>query len=276
MKADIAVVLDQNFIVPARTEMILEGRLVQSPKAEIGMIAPYSNDLDNGMHVAHTVVCPKGRNVFLRLMNAQSKPSELRFGKKVATFSPLVQSHSKTNTANCSVKIDNARDSKNRFEEVINCDLDQADKNSVLAVLSEFEDVFEETLGHTNVATHTIDTGNSTPIKQRPRRLPYAYRDEADKQIKDMLAKGIIRPSTSPWASPIALVKKRSEELRFCVDYRKLNEVRLNDSHPIPNIADILDSLGGYFSTLDLRSGYWQIPVDLRDRPKTAFVTSCF
>ena len=56
------------------------------------------------------------------------------------------------------------------------CDLDQADKNSVLAVLSEFEDVFEATLGHTNVATHTIDTGNSTPIKQRPRRLPYAYR----------------------------------------------------------------------------------------------------
>lgn len=75
MKADIAVVLDQNVIVPARTEMILEGRLVQSPKAEVGMIAPYSNshDLDNGMHVAHTVVCPKGRNVFLRVMNAQSK-----------------------------------------------------------------------------------------------------------------------------------------------------------------------------------------------------------
>ena len=175
MKADVAVVLDQNVIVPARTEMILEGRLVQSPKAEIGMIAPYSNYLDNGMHVAHAVVCPKGRNVFLRLMNAQSKPSELRFGTKVATFSPLVQSHSKTNTANCSVKIDNAKDSKNRFEEVINCDLDQTDKNSVLAVLSEFEDVFEETLGHKNVATHTIDTGNSTPIKQRPRRLPYAY-----------------------------------------------------------------------------------------------------
>ena len=146
--------------------MILEGRLVQSPKAEIGMTTPYSNHLDNEMLVAHTVICPKGRNAFLRVMNAPSKPSELKFGTKVARFSPLVQSQSKTNSANCSVKIDNAKDSKNRFEEVINCDLDQADKNSVFVVLSEFGDVFETTLGHTNVATHTIDTGNSTRLLQ--------------------------------------------------------------------------------------------------------------
>ena len=82
------------------------------------------------------MICPKGRNAFLRVMNALSKPSELKFGTKVATFSPLLQSHSKTNSANCSVKINNAKDSKNRFEEVINCDLAQADKNSVLVVLS--------------------------------------------------------------------------------------------------------------------------------------------
>ena len=106
--------------------------------------------------------------------------------------------------------------------------------------------------------------------------MPYDFQAEADRQIKEMLAHGIMRPSTSPRASPIVLVKNRSGELRFCVDYRKLNEVTLNDSHPIPNIADILDSLGDatYFSTLDLRSGYWQIPVAPSDRSKTAFVTS--
>ena len=71
--------------------------------------------------MAYTVVCPKGRNVFLRVMNAQSKPRELKFGTKVAKFSPLVQSHSKTNSGNCSVKIDNVKDSKNIFKEVINC-----------------------------------------------------------------------------------------------------------------------------------------------------------
>lgn len=175
------------------------------------------------------------------------------------------------------MKIDNTAGNNTRFEDVINPKLDRSAKDSVLTVLSEFEDVFEATVGHTNVVTHTINTGNSTPIKHaHARRLPYAFRDEADRQIKEMLAQGIIRPSTSPWSNPIVLVKKRSGELRFCVDYRKLNQVTLNDSHPIPNIADILDSLGEatYFSTLDLRSGYWQISVDPGDRSKTAFVTS--
>lgn len=277
MKADIAVVLDHNVVVPARTEMIVEGRLMKSAEAGVGMIAPLGDhDLGNGIHVAHAVVCANGRNVFLRVMNALSEPAELKFGTKVAAFSPLVESHSKVVNDSCGVKIDNTEGNTTIFEEVINRKLDRSEKDSVLAVLSEFEDVFEATVGHTNVVTHTINTGNSAPIKHRPRRLPYAYRDEADRQIKEMLAQGIIRPSTSPWSSPIVLVKKRSGELRFCVDYRKLNQVTLNDSHPIPNIADILDSLGEatYFSTLDLRSGYWQISVDPRDQSKTAFVTS--
>ena len=70
--------------------------------------------------------------------------------------------------------------------------------------------------------------------------------------------------------------KKRNGEFRFCDDYRRLNEITENDSHPLPNIADILDSLGNsrYFSTLDLRNGYWQIEIDPKDRPKSAFVTS--
>ena len=85
--------------------------MINSAKADGGMIAPFSNtgnhDLGNGMHVAHTVVCPKGRSVFLRVMNAQGEPIELKFGTKVTTFSPLVHSHSKTSSASCSVKIDN-------------------------------------------------------------------------------------------------------------------------------------------------------------------------
>ena len=111
MQVDIAVVLDQSVPVSAITEMILEGRLVKSAKADGGMIAPFSNtgnhDLGNGMHVAHTVVCLKGRNVFLEVMNAQDEPIELKFGTKVPTFSPLVHSHSKTSSASCSVKMDN-------------------------------------------------------------------------------------------------------------------------------------------------------------------------
>ena len=79
----------------------------------------------------------------------------------------------------------------------------------------------------------------------------------------------------SPWSSPIVLVKKKNGDLRFCVDYCKLNQITVNDSHPLPLISDLLDSVkdAKYFSLLNLRSGYWQIPVAPEDRTKTAFVT---
>ena len=90
-----------------------------------------------------------------------------------------------------------------------------------------------------------------------------------------MLENGVIKPSTSPWSSPIVLVQKKNGYMRFCVDYRKLNEISVNDSHPLPLISDLLDSVkdAQYFGLLDLRSGYWQIPVAPEDRAKTAFVT---
>ena len=135
---------------------------------------------------------------------------------------------------------------------------------------------FDETLSHTTITTHKINTGTSPPIKQAPRRLPYAHRDEAKRQIDGMLGQGVIRPCTSARFCPIILVKKKSGELRFCVDYRKLNSVTVGHAHPLPRVDDILDSLGDskYFTTLDLKSSYWQISLDEHDRHKTAFATS--
>ena len=94
----------------------------------------------------------------------------------------------------------------------------QKDRETLSDVLSAYQDVFEESLGHTNVVTHKINTGDSPPIRHRPRRLPYAHREEAERQINEMLNQGVIRPSSSPWSSPIVLVKKRNGEFRFCVD----------------------------------------------------------
>ena len=91
-----------------------------------------------------------------------------------------------------------------------------------------------------------------------------------------MQEKDVIEPSASPWASPIVLVRKKDGSTRFCVDYRKLNSVSRKDAYPLPRIDDTLDTLAGaqWFSTLDLISGYWQVEVDPRDRPKTAFCTT--
>ena len=90
-----------------------------------------------------------------------------------------------------------------------------------------------------------------------------------------MMKQGIIQPSSSPWSSPIVLVKKKNGKTRFCVDYRKLNKITKRDTYPLPRIDKILDSLGKakYFTSLDLASGYWQVEMNENNKKKTAFVT---
>ena len=134
----------------------------------------------------------------------------------------------------------------------------------------------ETDLGKTNLVKMTLDTGDSAPIKQKPYKTPFSLRPEVEKHIDDLLTANLIRPSTSPWASPIIVVPKKDGGSRICIDYRKLNSVTVSNSYPIPSISDILASLKNakYFSCLDLKSGYHQIEMEERDKEKTAFV--CF
>ncbi|GFU71982.1 retrovirus-related Pol polyprotein from transposon 412 [Trichonephila clavipes] len=130
-------------------------------------------------------------------------------------------------------------------------------------------------IGHTTVTQHRIDTADHPPIKQHPRRLPFAKQEEVGTLLREMQENDIIEPSSSPWASPIVLVRKKDGSTRFCVDYRKLNDVTKKDSYPLPRIDDTLDTLSGHkwFSTLDLKSGYWQVEIHPEDREKTAFTS---
>ncbi|BHF62235.1 hypothetical protein SprV_0200521600 [Sparganum proliferum] len=155
--------------------------------------------------------------------------------------------------------------------------IDESSHKAVVRLLDEFAvqfDVNNRSLGHTKVLQHCIDTGDARPIRQAPRRIPINYQKDLEKMIQDMLNRSIIRPSSSPWASPIVLVKKKDGTLRLCVDYRRLNSVTKRDSFPPPRIDDTIDALSGaaWFSTLDLASGYWQVEVHPADRAKTAFV----
>ena len=103
-----------------------------------------------------------------------------------------------------------------------------------------------------------------------------AVRREEMAQVQQMLASNVIRPSNSTWASPVVMVKKKDGSLRFCVDFRQLNAATVKDAHPLPWIDDLLDALhrARWFSTLDLKSGYWQVPIMEQDKEKTAFRTS--
>lgn len=129
--------------------------------------------------------------------------------------------------------------------------------------------------GRTHIVQHSINTTSSLPIRQPPRRLPLAKQQEASDLIYKMLQDGIIEESSSPWSSPVVLVTKKDGTTRFCVDYRRLNDITKKDSYPLPRIDDTLSTLSGstWFSTLDLKNGYWQVDIHPEDKEKTAFST---
>jgi hypothetical protein len=115
----------------------------------------------------------------------------------------------------------------------------------------------------------------TAPISKRPYRMPLAELAELKKQLQELLVKGFIRPSTSPWGCPALFVKKKDESLRLCVDYRPLNAVTIKNKYPLPRIDVLFDQLVGakVFSKIDLRSGYHQIKIRANDIPKTTFST---
>jgi hypothetical protein len=151
-------------------------------------------------------------------------------------------------------------------------------EEAVQKLFMEFKDVFKfegEQLGKTNLETHKINLDGTNPVKQAPRRVPLNMCDEIEELIKSMEEAGVIKPSDSPWASPVVIVRKKDGTVRFCVDFRRLNEHTIKDAYPLPRVDECLDTLAGnrYFTSLDLASGYWQVEVAEEDKFKTAFTT---
>ena len=156
--------------------------------------------------------------------------------------------------------------------------LEDEEREKLKELVLEYAQLFAlnpSELGFTDVVQHTIDTGDSRPLRQLPRRIPFALRGKVEEMVEDMLERGVIQHSKSPWASPIVLVAKKDGTTHFCVDYRQLNAVTKMDVFPLPRVDDSLDLLANstFFTTLDLATGYWQVKVSPESREKTAFVT---
>ena len=160
----------------------------------------------------------------------------------------------------------------------INSELDPKQIRLLCGLLKQYENIFmtpDGKLGRTGLVKHQIHIGDARPIKQAPTRLALAQKQIVEKEIEKMLANDVIEPSESSWASPVVLATKKDGSPRFCIDYRKLNQVTKKDAYPLPNINDCIDALSGsgWFSTLDLASGYWQVEMSEESKPLTAFVT---
>lgn len=165
-------------------------------------------------------------------------------------------------------------------ESSINCGekLTDQQKESLIVLLDKYKSCFSsglKDLGFTTETEMVIQLDDPDPVVYRPYRLSFTERQLVQDMINEMLDSGIIRESNSPYASPIVLVNKKSGEKRLCVDYRALNRKTKKEHYPLPRIEDQLDLLSGssLFITLDLASGYYQIPIADCSREKTAFVT---
>ena len=167
------------------------------------------------------------------------------------------------------------------------CILDQLDlgeintwseeqQHAARKLLCDYSETFSKNdldLGKCNILKHNIQLTDQQPFKERYRRIPPHLFEEVKQHLQEMLEVGAIRRSFSPWASAVVLVRKKDGGLRLCIDLRKLNNRTIKDGYALPRIDDTLDCLHGakWFSTLDLKSGYWQVELEEEAKPLTAF-----
>ena len=283
------VTLAKTMVVPSRHEMVIDGEAeTEGDWEEKAMfeVSPEFNER-HAVNMARTLVDPTWQHIPLLALNLRPDPVILYKGTTLGRMFPVHPQGIHPLTDLTSLRTmrknpqPNSKDLPGHLQKLWEESTEQinAEEGEALQqLLLKYQDAFstdDTDLGRCKAVTHKIDTGMARPIKQPVRRLPIKQREIADQQVEEMLKRGVIEPSHSPWASPITLVQKKSGEWRFCIDFRRLNEVTRKDAYPLPRIDEALDSLGNakWFCTMDMASGYWQIAMHPEDKEKTAFCT---
>lgn len=178
-------------------------------------------------------------------------------------------------------KIEEKTVDEKRTEIVENLEFDDGNltpeqRKQLRSLLLKHKEIFstgDTDIGNCTRVKHRIDLVDDIPFKIRHRRIPPNMIDEVRQHLEQLLSCGIIRPSKSPYASPVVLVRKKNGKLRMCVDYRTLNNKTVKDSYALPRIEEVLDCLNGakYFSTIDMKSGYHQIELEEEHKERTGF-----
>ena len=281
-------------VIPAYHEVLVVGT-IDGRQRETGdeayLVEPFpSMSRKQALAGARTLVCPGvHKEVPMRWFNLSGKPITLQQGTAVARAEvvpgePVVASLMEEDEVDLGVMTGDPNgvigaETETEILRKLAAESDGTpqEQEALYDQLVAYRDVFSlhGELGRTGVLEHTIHTTEHPPIRQQPRRVPHHLLPEVDKQLDEMMVKGLVRPSSSPWASPVVLAKKKGGEIRFCIDYRRLNEISVHDAYPVPRVDDALRSLKGarWFTTLDLASAYWQIPLDRDSSRKAAFTT---
>lgn len=280
---------DQNRI-PASCEKLLWARVVGGHLAKdyFGLVEDCGEGAE--WQVARSVVRVQGGRFPLRLLNLQTYSLELPRRRPLAKVTPLdphqicaekdlVLREQGPGEVEVDVQTVRLRPVGHPPIDLPSIEgLTPEQQQRLEGLLSHWTSVFaahEEDYGNTDAVLHHIPTGMAPPSRERYRPVPPTMYQELRQLLSGMLSSEVISESSSPWAAPIVLVKKKDGTWRFCVDYRRLNTVTHKDAFPLPRIEESLTSLKGaaWYSTLDLASGYWQVKMNPQDKEKTAFTT---
>jgi hypothetical protein len=284
LTTDIEVPPSGESIIPVD---LVYGHFKQGAKEQLGTTVP--SEATAGLSVARTLVSIDGPTAFVRVCNSLPRPIMLHRGQLLCNMQEVYPAAEVRPSSEASLNVNAAAAATQKPAEPPpeaqrQTILDRIDpsvptevRTQLRDLMTSYSDIFsysEYDLGCTPLAMHDINTGQSRPFRQPLRPQPWAYRPAVDRLIDDMQAQGIIEPCQSEWASNIVLIRKKEGSIRFCVDYRQLNNLTQKDAFPLPRIDTCLDTLSGaaWYSTFDLRSGFHQVPVNPRDVNKTAFI----
>lgn len=171
-----------------------------------------------------------------------------------------------------SIELSTGDETSEQLNEIVN--LSTTQQSALDKVVQKFLVSDGNKIGLTNLLSHTIDTGNSKPVVKRPYPLSPYLQKEVDAELNRMLTLDVIEEAQSDWSNPIVVVRKPTGKIRLCLDARGLNQVTVKDAYPLPHINRILGQIRGtkFLSSVDLSDAFWQVPLHIDSRPKTAFI----
>lgn len=262
-------------VVPAKTQQIIPVTVDAD-----GLVMTVNLNRGDHLEIANSVGIAENNQTKILLLNGTDKPIKLSKETKMADVEVLEAEEEDTPRKNVKGVLINAVLPLPNSEQIVKVgdDLNAQQLEELRQVLFKYSQAFSlrGELGCAKGVQHKIEiVKGAKPIVEPARRLPQLHIDETSKQVKDMLDKGIIQESFSPWASAYVVVKKKTGDFRVCVDFRRLNALTKKDSFPLPNAEACIESLAGqeFFSSFDFASGYWQMEVEPQSRELTAFRT---